>query len=98
MENVNLIHIKTQFAFSYIIGEEALGVEVMSHCPGLLFSTEAPISVLPELLSSDGSLGGPMVKVVTLHKVKSLLRDILHTICLLLGYRSSAALLSWSQV
>ena len=75
MENVNLIHITTQFAFSYIIEEEALGVDVVSHCPGLLLSTEALISVLPELFSSDGSQGGPMVKVVTLRKVKSLLRD-----------------------
>ena len=98
MENVNLIHITTQFAFSYIIEEEALGVDVVSHCPGLLLSTEALISVLPELFSSDGSQGGPMVKVVTLHKVKSLLRDNWHTILLLLGYRSSAALLNWSQV
>ena len=73
-------------------------VDVVGHCSGLLFSTEALISVLPELLSLDGSQGGPMVKIITLHKVKSLLRDSIHTIWLLLGYWSSAALLNWSQV
>lgn len=94
MENVNSIHIKIQFAFSYIVGQEAL----VGHCSGLLVSTEALISVLPGLFSSDSSQGDPMVKVITLHKVKSLLRDNIHTIWLLLGYWSSAALLNWSQV
>ena len=70
----------------------------MGHCSDFLFSTKALISVLPGLLSSGSSQGGPMVKIITLHKVRSLLRDSIHTIWLLLGYWSSAALLNWSQV
>lgn len=38
-------------------------VDVVSHCSGLPFSTEALISSLPELLSPDGPQGGPMVKL-----------------------------------
>lgn len=73
----------------------ALVVDVVSHCSGLPFSTEALISALPELCHR-------MVHKVVLwssylaQKVKSLLKDNTHTIWLLLGYRSSAALLNWS--